>query len=207
LRAWHDDPPAESDRLIEPAMQGRWCKPESLGRAFDGHAVALRDLISGFKACDFPVRAQTADAIGGERHSSGGGASLAIEDAGDDRIRIVSGQASQQVDGVFERGAAWSRDGRSLYVRTIDIRELMPADALGKLIMAEHLVRGGTPVFAGTRVPIKMVLDLIDSGAERQDLIESYPFLTDAHITAARDYREQYPNFRLTSAAPKSPGL
>ena len=102
----------------------------------------------------------------------------------------------------FERGAAWSRDGRSLYVRTIDIRELMPADAWGKLIMAEHLVRGGTPVFAGTRVPIKMVLDLIDSGAERQELIESYPFLTDAHITAARDYLAEHPAHQAQGPVP-----
>jgi uncharacterized protein (DUF433 family) len=34
-------------------------------------------------------------------------------------------------------------------------------------------------VFAGTRVPIKMVLDLIDSGANRAELAESYPFLKD----------------------------
>jgi uncharacterized protein (DUF433 family) len=69
----------------------------------------------------------------------------------------------------------------------------MPADAWGKVIMADELVRGGTPVFAGTRVPIKIVLDLIDSGADRTELAESYPFLKDEHIAAARAYLRQHP--------------
>jgi hypothetical protein len=47
------------------------------------------------------VCAQAADAIGRKRHSSGGGASLTIEDTGDDRIGIVSGQAAQELDGIF----------------------------------------------------------------------------------------------------------
>jgi uncharacterized protein (DUF433 family) len=93
----------------------------------------------------------------------------------------------------YERGAAWSRDGMSLYVRPLDIRELMPVDAWGKLIMADELVRGGTPVFAGTRVPIKMVLDLIDNGVDREEIAESYPFLKDEHIAAAREYLQEHP--------------
>jgi uncharacterized protein (DUF433 family) len=102
----------------------------------------------------------------------------------------------------FERGAAWSRDGHTLYVRTIDIRELVPPDAWGKLVMVGDMVMGGTPVFAGTRVPIKMVLDLIDSGADREELAASYPFLTDRHIEAARKYLDDHP-----TAQPRSPRI
>jgi hypothetical protein len=47
-----------------------------------------------------------------------------------------------------------------------------------------------------------MVLDLIDSGAERQELIESYPFLTDAHITAARDYLAEHPAHQAQGPVP-----
>jgi transcriptional regulator with XRE-family HTH domain len=75
----------------------------------------------------------------------------------------------QGVKTAFERGAAWSRDGRSLYVRPLDIRKLVPPDAWGKLIMADNMVMGGTPVFAGTRVPIKMVLELIDNGVDWEE--------------------------------------
>jgi uncharacterized protein (DUF433 family)/DNA-binding XRE family transcriptional regulator len=102
----------------------------------------------------------------------------------------------------YERGAAWSRDGMSLYVRPLDIRELMRVDAWGKLILADELVRGGTPVFAGTRVPIKMVLDLIDNGVDREELAESYPFLKDENIAAAREYLLAHPMRQPEERAP-----
>jgi uncharacterized protein (DUF433 family)/transcriptional regulator with XRE-family HTH domain len=120
-------------------------------------------------------------------------------------LQIFNRHVRSILEGVkiaFERGAGWSRDGKSLYVRTIDIRELMPADAWGKLVMADELVRAGTPVFAGTRVPIKMVLDLIDSGADRAELAESYPFLTDEHIAAAREYLREHPMRQPEERAP-----
>jgi uncharacterized protein (DUF433 family) len=81
----------------------------------------------------------------------------------------------------------------SRYVRPLDIRELLPVDAWGKLIMADELVRGGTPVFAGTRVPIKTVPELVDNGVDREELAESYPFLKDEHIAAAREYLQERP--------------
>jgi uncharacterized protein (DUF433 family) len=111
-------------------------------------------------------------------------------------LQIFNRHVSSILEGVkiaFERGAAWSRDGRSLYVRTLDMRELMPADAWGNLIMADELIMGGSPVFAGTRVPIKMVLDMIDSGVDRKELAASYPFLNDEHIAAAREYLRVHP--------------
>jgi uncharacterized protein (DUF433 family) len=57
-------------------------------------------------------------------------------------------------------------------------------------------------VFAGTRVPIKMVLDLIDSGANRAELAESYPFLKDEHIAAARAYLQEHPMRQPQERAP-----
>ena len=49
-------------------------------------------------------------------------------------------------------------------------------------------VMGGAAVFAGTRVPIDIVLASIDKGVNRKRLDASYPFLTDEHIEAARTY-------------------
>lgn len=98
----------------------------------------------------------------------------------------------------FERGAAWSRDGCNLYVRPLDIRSLVPPDAWGKLVMADSMVMGGTPVFAGTRVPIELVLDLIDKEVDWEELTASYPFLTDKHIEAAREYLKDPPTAQRT---------
>jgi uncharacterized protein (DUF433 family)/transcriptional regulator with XRE-family HTH domain len=120
-------------------------------------------------------------------------------------LQIFSRHERTILEGVkiaFERGAAWSRDGRNLYVRPLDIRELVPPDAWGKLVMVGDMVMGGTPVFAGTRVPIKMVLDLIDSGVDREELVASYPFLKDEHIAAAREYLKEHSTRQPSSRVP-----
>jgi uncharacterized protein (DUF433 family)/transcriptional regulator with XRE-family HTH domain len=113
-----------------------------------------------------------------------------------DYLQIFARNEKTILEGVkiaFERGAAWSRDGRNLFVRALDIRKLVFPDAWGKLVMADSMVMGGTPVFAGTRVPVKMVLDLIDNGVDWEELKASYPFLTDEHIKAARVYLKEHP--------------
>jgi hypothetical protein len=51
-----------------------------------------------------------------EAMAAGRGAALAVEDAGDDVVGIVDGEATQQVDGVvigadLRRGMTWQVDG------------------------------------------------------------------------------------------------
>lgn len=54
-------------------------------------------------------------------------------------------------------------------------------------------------MFAGTRVPIDIVLSSLNMGVDMDRLVDSYPFLTDAHIEAAKDYAQRHPK---THAAP-----
>ena len=61
------------------------------------------------------------------------------------------------------------------------------------LVVTNPDVMGGLAVFAGTRVPLEMVLGSIDAGVNLERLKVSYPFLTDAHIQAARVYAEVHP--------------
>lgn len=49
-------------------------------------------------------------------------------------------------------------------------------------------VMGGTPVFAGSRLPVVTLLGCIDSGDSWERIVESWPFLTPAHVEAARVY-------------------
>ena len=49
-------------------------------------------------------------------------------------------------------------------------------------------VMGGWACFVGTRVPASMVVAMVDNGTPLTRLVENYPFLTDAHIAAARAY-------------------
>jgi uncharacterized protein (DUF433 family) len=43
---------------------------------------------------------------------------------------------------------------------------------------------GGTPVFAGTRVPIQTVLDYLEAGETLDDFLEGFPSVTREQVIA-----------------------
>jgi uncharacterized protein (DUF433 family) len=47
---------------------------------------------------------------------------------------------------------------------------------------------GGRPCLRGLRIRVKDVLDLLASGADREEILEDYPLLEAADITAALEY-------------------
>ena len=82
-------------------------------------------------------------------------------------------------------------------------KDVAQADSL---VSVDPDVLGGTPVFAGTRVPIDSVLASADASIDPARLHASYPFLTQAHIDAARTYAVVHPRRgrprRLSEANP-----
>ena len=70
------------------------------------------------------------------------------------------------------------------------VKDVYQAEAL---VTAGPEVMGGAAVFAGTRVPIEIVLGSVAAGVDIDRLRASYPFLTDAHVRAARVYEEVHP--------------
>ena len=61
----------------------------------------MRRIAERFEASDLPMPAQVADVVDVEALSGGRAATLPVEDAGDDRIRVVNGQAPHEFDGVI----------------------------------------------------------------------------------------------------------
>jgi uncharacterized protein (DUF433 family) len=61
------------------------------------------------------------------------------------------------------------------------------------LVVIDPEVMGGVPVFADSRVPIDNVLSSLDRGIAMDRLVASYPFLTSAHIHAARAFAQFHP--------------
>jgi uncharacterized protein (DUF433 family) len=61
------------------------------------------------------------------------------------------------------------------------------------LVSVDAGILSGTPVFSGTRVPIEMVLGSLHAGMTLEELREGWPFLTQAHIDAARIYTKVNP--------------
>jgi uncharacterized protein (DUF433 family) len=67
---------------------------------------------------------------------------------------------------------------------------------------------GGAPVFAGTRVPIDVVLGSLDRGIPFERLRGAYPFLDPNLLRAARIYAKVHPRRGRPRKLPESlPGL
>jgi integrase/uncharacterized protein (DUF433 family) len=56
------------------------------------------------------------------------------------------------------------------------------------LIVENPALNGGAPTFRGTRVPVAMIVDLLDDCGALADLRQDFPRLTDEMIGAARAY-------------------
>lgn len=55
-------------------------------------------------------------------------------------------------------------------------------------ITQDPLVLGGKPVFAGTRIPVELVLHKLADGVEIDVLLQDYPELTEAFVRAGLAY-------------------
>lgn len=61
-------------------------------------------------------------------------------------------------------------------------------------------VMGGTPVFAGSRLPVKTLLACVAAGTPWERLIDSWPWLTSEHLAAA----ERFAQTHDTSVRPRN---
>ena len=52
------------------------------------------------------------------------------------------------------------------------------------IIQRSRKVMGGTPVFAGTRVPIKTLLDYLEAGDRLDDFLADFPTVTRQQAVA-----------------------
>ena len=104
---------------------------------------------------------------------------------------------------VFDALATASRNSVSLEggFLTIDLREPRRelATSLRKLrrardiVVSDHDIMGGDPVFRGTRVPVHLIATLLMQGSTETDLLEGYPRLTAEMVRLAPIYAAAYP--------------
>jgi len=52
------------------------------------------------------------------------------------------------------------------------------------LITCAPDIMGGTPVFAGTRVPVQALLDYLEGGESIDDFLEGFPTVTREQVVA-----------------------
>jgi len=67
----------------------------------------------------------------------------------------------------------------------------------GQIVQRSPAILGGTPVFAGTRVPIQTLLDYLQAGDRLDDFLEQFP-------TVSRDQAVAFLKFAKESAIAKA---
>ena len=64
----------------------------------------------------------------------------------------------------------------------LEERELMPNNT--SIVSASPDVMGGTPVFAGTRVPVQTLLDYLKAGESIDDFLNGFPTVNREQVVA-----------------------
>ena len=59
------------------------------------------------------------------------------------------------------------------------------------LIQRSTAVLGGTPVFAGTRVPVKTLIDYLEAGDRIEDFLADFPTVTHEQAVAALELMKE----------------
>jgi uncharacterized protein (DUF433 family) len=71
-----------------------------------------------------------------------------------------------------------------------------------RAIVSDPDVRGGEPVFRGTRIPVYTIAALVEQGAEPREILEDYPSLRASGIRAAVVYAATRPKRGRPRKAP-----
>jgi uncharacterized protein (DUF433 family) len=53
-----------------------------------------------------------------------------------------------------------------------------------RIVQRSNKIMGGTPVFAGTRVPIQTLLDFLEAGDRLDDFLDEFPTVTREQAVA-----------------------
>jgi uncharacterized protein (DUF433 family) len=67
------------------------------------------------------------------------------------------------------------------------------------LVVSDSSVLGGTPVFQGTRMPVKTLFDYLADGLSLDYFLESFPSVTREQATAVLRYGWQHIESELAS--------
>lgn len=69
-------------------------------------------------------------------------------------------------------------------------------------VVVDPEIRGGEPVFRGTRIPVEMIASFVQQGVPAGEILEDYPALTPDALEMATRYVELYPRRGRPRQAP-----
>ena len=79
--------------------------------------------------------------------------------------------------------------------------EDMPMDLPDPLITSDDNRMGGTPVFAGTRVPVKTLFEFLEDGAPLSEFLSGFPNVTREHAIAVLELAQNRMLDKITAKA------
>jgi uncharacterized protein (DUF433 family) len=59
---------------------------------------------------------------------------------------------------------------------------------MSEWITSDPKILGGKPCIRGTRISVEFILELLASGAKTEDILKSYPHITEEGLKAALEY-------------------
>jgi len=76
--------------------------------------------------------------------------------------------------------------------------DFMPLKA--RVVHSDPEILGGTPVFAGTRVPVKSLYDYLEAGDSLDEFLESFPSVSREQAIAVLELAREMTEARATAA-------
>lgn len=114
--------------------------------------------------------------------------------------RALAGRKLDAVPEVIEMAGAVRLDIRKP-LAAVRVR-LGLLERIDALVHADPEIRGGEPVFRGTRIPVHMIAEFLQRGVPRAEILEDYPSLDEESLEAAVRYAELYPRRGRPKEAP-----
>lgn len=62
---------------------------------------------------------------------------------------------------------------------------------ISEVIISDKEILGGTPVFAGTRVPVKNLFDYLEAGDSIEDFLNDFDYITREHAVTILEFSEK----------------
>jgi len=62
---------------------------------------------------------------------------------------------------------------------------------IGEVIVSDKEILGGTPVFIGTRVPVKNLFDYLEAGDSIEDFLGDFDYIPREHAIAILEFSER----------------
>lgn len=62
---------------------------------------------------------------------------------------------------------------------------------IGEVIVSDKEILGGTPVFVGTRVPVKNLFDYLEGGDSLEDFLNDFDYIPREHAMTILKFSEK----------------